>query len=425
MELPDFSAMHTLQHDVFLSFSWSDDAKAHAMYSDLSGAMKVFFAPVNLPLEVQRQARFQFANLLVEAMTRSAHFVALLSARYLESAWCRLEMHGFANLHRRDSARRIWLFEIEPCRETLPAPLRGLVFDGDREALLRILQRMVASGERPRGYDIGMPPRPCLPGLPLRRLYPPPKRAPWGFESQSRGMPGAPPYEVYESMVREYMVQMLRRGRWGILAGPSDQPELEVPMDGLDPRHQRLTHRAKEDAEYLLGLKVDPYSDRRRYSDICAELMLKMGAEGENAYDLRAMAECRSHMGADSCREALEIANRQLKAGADPAGYREICARSRYLLREYQAAIEVLQVESDTLNSNELLLLAAASAQLGDTGRAKVAVAAALAKEPGLNLSELRLHTMLEVDEDIEHWLAGLELAGIPAGPNLTPAGSH
>jgi hypothetical protein len=137
------------------------------------------------------------------------------------------------------------------------------------------------------------------------------------------------------------------------------------------------------------------------------------------------MAECRSHMGADSCREALEIANRQLKAGADPAGYREICARSRYLLREYQAAIEVLQVESDTLNSNELLLLAAASAQLGDTGRAKVAVAAALAKEPGLNLSDLRLHTMLEVDDDIEHWLSGLELAGIPGGPDELLAVKH
>ena len=157
MELPDFSAMHTLQDDVFLSFSWSDDAKAQALHGDLSVAMKVFFAPVDLPPEVQRQARFQFANLLMEAMTRSAHFVALLSPRYLESAWCRLEMHGFANLHRRDAARRIWLLEIEPCREALPAPLRGLVFEGDREALLRILQRMVAKGERPRGHDIGMP----------------------------------------------------------------------------------------------------------------------------------------------------------------------------------------------------------------------------------------------------------------------------
>lgn len=279
----------------------------------------------------------------------------------------------------------------------------------------------MASGERPRGYDIGMPPRPCLPGLPLRRLYPPPKRAPWGFESQSRGMPGAPPYEVYESLVREYMVQMLRRGRWGIQAGPDDQPVLEVPMDGLDPRYQRLSRRAKEDAEYLLSLKVDPYSDRRRYSDICVELMLKMGAEGENAYDLRAIAECRSHMGADSCREALDIGYRKLKAGADPAGYREICARAHYLLHDYQAAIEALQVGGAALNLSEQLILAAASAQLGDRGRATAAMTAALAIEPELNLSDLRLNTMLEVDEDIEHWLAGLELAGIPAGPNLTP----
>ncbi len=173
-------------------------------------------------------------------------------------------------------------------------------------------------------------------------------------------MPGAPPYEVYESLVREYMVQMLRRGRWGILAGPSDQPGLEVPMDGFDPRYHRLSRRAKEDAEYLLSFKVDPYSDRRRYSDICVELMFKLGAEGENAYDLRAMAECRSHMGADSCREALEIANRQLKAGADPAGYREICARAHYLLRGYQETIEALQVNCGTLHMAEQLLLAAA-----------------------------------------------------------------
>jgi hypothetical protein len=419
MEPPDFSALYALQYDVFLSYSWSDDAHARAQYGDLSGAMAVFFAPVDLPPEVQRQARFQFASLLMEALTRSAHFVALLSPRYLESAWCRLEMQGFANVHRRDAARRLWLFELQRCREQLPAPLRGLVFQGDREALLRTVQRTVRRGERPRGHDLGMPPQPCLPGLPLRRLYPPPKRAPWGFDSQSRGMPGAPPYEVYESLVREYMVQMQRRGRWGILAGPDDQPELEVPMEGLDPRYQRLSRRAKQDAEYLIGLKVDPYSDRRRYSDICAELMFKLGAEGENADDLHAMAECRSHMGADSCREALDIARRQLEAGADPARYRELRARAHYLRRDYQAAIDTLQVDGGALHLAEQLLLAAASAQLGDTDRAAAATAAALASEPGLNLADLRLNTMLEVDDDIEHWLTGLELAGLPAGPDV------
>jgi hypothetical protein len=105
-EPPDFSALYAVQYDLFLSCSWSDDADARALYGDLSGAMAVFFAPVDLPPEVQRQARFQFASLLMEALTRSAHFVALLSPRYLESAWCRLEMQGFANMHRRDAARR-------------------------------------------------------------------------------------------------------------------------------------------------------------------------------------------------------------------------------------------------------------------------------------------------------------------------------
>jgi hypothetical protein len=54
MEPPDFSALYALQYDVFLSYSWSDDAHARALYGNLSGAMAVFFAPVDLPPEVQR-----------------------------------------------------------------------------------------------------------------------------------------------------------------------------------------------------------------------------------------------------------------------------------------------------------------------------------------------------------------------------------
>ena len=413
--IPDFTAMGRLQHDLFLSYSWSDGQWARTLYDELTGAMKVFFAPVDLPHDLQCQARFQFANLLMDSLMRTAHCVALLSPQYLESAWCQLEMQGFANLHRRDPARRLWIFEIEPCLDALPSALRGLVFAGDRTSLLGSITQVVSRGERPRGFDIGMPPKPCLPGLPLRRLYTPPKPAPWGFESQSRGLPGAPPYEVYESLVREYMVQMLRRGKWGLLAGPDDQPQLEIPMDGLDDRYQRLTHRAKEDAEHLLSLQVDPFSDRRRYSDINVELMLALGDREGSEQDLRAMAECRSYMGPESCREALDIAGRQLAAGADPAGYRMIRARAHYLLHDYATAAEVIDADGGARFTAEHLLLAAARAQTGDVDGAAAAVAVALAEDLGLNLADLRLNTMIEEDEDIEHWMEGLALAGIPA----------
>ncbi len=50
---------------------------------------------------------------------------------------------------------------------------------------------------------------------------------------------------------------------------------------------------------------------------------------------------------------------------------------------------------------------------------------AALAIEPGLNLSDLRLNTMLEVDDDIEYLMAGFDLAGIAAGTDGPPAAKH
>jgi hypothetical protein len=407
-ELPDWT---TIRHDLFISFSFADMSSAATVDAALRPEFEVFFAPRCLPPERQAEARFQFASLLMDALARSAHVLALLSPRYLDSAWCQLEMIGFANLHRADRERRLWLHALEPCGARVPAALRSLLQPGPLDATIETVRRRVRASTRRRGFDFGgMPPAP-LPRLPLHALYPMPRRAPWKPDGRSRGHPAGPPYAVYEALVREYMVQLLRRNDPDPFS--MDEPWLEVPMDGLDPRLRSLTRRALEDARELLRpRRVSPFHTRRPYREMCIELMLQAGASGETPWLLRAMAECRAHMGPASRAEALSLAARALQAGEDAAALRRWRALAHYLggaLAEAVAAYE--GVGPADLHAPDWKLLAAAHARLGETAAASAAMARVRALEPGFDLAEEALQSMLEDDGDLDYWIDGLRLA--------------
>lgn len=401
----DLDALQQYRYDVFLSYSFQNEDTARRIYDRLGAATKLFFAPIDLPAGLQQQARFQYASLLADALVRSCHFVAVLSEPYLDSSWCRIEMMGFFNLLKGDRGRRMWLCAQQPLNTPLNAHLRSFVVSGSEEEALARIAKELAEAPRRTGSSLGFPPPVCLRPLPLREIYRPPKPAPWGFESQSRGLPGAPPYEVYEALVREYMVQLLRK---------RDVGKLDIPMEGIDARYAYLSNRARKDAEFFLSRRIDPFADRKPYSEICVELMFLMGAGGESEHNLRGMAECRSYMGPDSYREALSIAEDCIARFGGAAIYQRIRARAHYGLREYASAVRIIEEDATERFTEHWLLLAASHAQLGNQPEARRAAAKALESNPAFNCTDERIETPREDDEDIEHWIEGLTKAGLP-----------
>lgn len=410
----DLTDWASIRYDVFISFSFADMAAAAKVDAALRPEFEVFYAPRGLPPERQAEARFQFASLLMDALARSAHVLALLSPRYLESAWCQLEMIGFANLHRRDRERLLWLHALEPCGAAVPAALRGLLQPGPLATTLDTVRRSVRASPRRRGFDFGgMPPQP-LPQLPLHALYPPPRRAPWKSDGRSRGHPAGPPYAVYEALVREYIVQLLRRNDPPL---SMQEPWLEVPMDGLDPRLRSLTRHALEDARFLLQSRaVNPFDKRPRYREICVRLMHQAGQHGETPSLLRDMAECRAHMGPASRAEALSLAARALKAGEHAGALRRWSAQAHHLGGAHAEAVAAYAgVDAAELQAPDWKLLAAAHARLGDVASAAAAMARVRALEPGFSLAEDALQSMIEDDGDLDFWIEGLRQATVMA----------
>lgn len=411
VELPDWTS---IRYDVFISFSFADMAAAAEVDAALRPEFEVFYAPRCLPPERQVEARFQFASLLTDALARSAYVLALLSPRYLDSAWCQLEMIGFAHLHRQDRERKLWLHALEPVGAAVPTALRGLLQPGPLASTLETVRRSVRASPRRRGFDFGGMPPPPLPPLPLHDLYPMPKRAPWKSDGRSRGHPAGPPYSVYEALVREYMVQLLRRNAHPL---SMEEPWLELPMDGLDPRLRSLTRRALEDARYLLHSRaVNPFHERRRYREICVQLMHQAGQHGETPALLRDMAECRAHMGPNSRAEALSLAARALQAGEDAGALRRWSALAHHLGgAQAQAVAAYAGVDPSELQSPDWKLLAAAHARLGQAAPAAAAMARVRALEPGFDLADEALQSMIEDDADLAFWLDSLGQAVVMA----------
>jgi hypothetical protein len=198
-----------------------------------------------------------------------------------------------------------------------------------------------------------------------------------------------------------------------------EEPWLEVPMDGLDPRLRSLTRRALEDARHLLQVrKVSPFHTRRPYRELCIELMFQAGSGGETPSLLRAMAECRAHMGPASRAEALSLAARALEAGEDAAALRRWRALAHHLGGSHAEAVAAYAgVDPAELHAPDWKLLAAAHARLGQAAPAAAAMARVQALEPGFDLAEEALQSMLEDDGDLDFWIEGLRQAAAMAQP--------
>ncbi len=125
-------------------------------------------------------------------------------------------MHGFFNLYRNERRRRMWIKPVEPVSNQLIGQFVPFIFEENFHRLTKVIDGDITSnlinmGDR---FAENEPPRVFM-ELPLRERYESPSarnRPPWGKDSRSpHGIPGAPHYEIYEQLVREYMVQLTGR----------------------------------------------------------------------------------------------------------------------------------------------------------------------------------------------------------------------
>ena len=210
LDLPDWDRRVTYQYDVFISYSSVQESEAHNLYRSLEPELSVFFAPETLKSLDYEPG--QYVEVLKDSLTQSCQAIVLLSERFPESSWCQLEMYGYFHLCLAEEHRRLW---VVPLEEGVERQIGGqfVPLIRSREQAIESLKQRARKGDIAPGdrFADHMPPKMFV-DLPLYELYEPPSasnRPPWGKDSRSpHGIPGAPPFEIYEIMVREYMVQL-------------------------------------------------------------------------------------------------------------------------------------------------------------------------------------------------------------------------
>jgi hypothetical protein len=258
VDLDEFDGQFTYRYDVFISYSSAQETEASAIYEELREEMAVFFAPITLPrLDYEPD---QYVEVLTKSLTQSCQLLILLSERFLESSWCQLEMYGYLNLCHDEERRRMWIAVLEDgVDKHVGGQFVPMIFSRT-EAIDKVrkrhLQAVIRAGEQAQHT----PPRMFV-ALPLYERYEPPtpkNRPPWGTDSRSpHGMPGAPPFDIYERMVREYMVQLSRRRAgedFDSLFEEEVELELSIPMEEVGEQYGYMKMAARSDAEYMLSM---------------------------------------------------------------------------------------------------------------------------------------------------------------------------
>jgi hypothetical protein len=401
--LKSFLEPYAFKYDVFISYSGADEKEAKALYQALRPDLVSFYAPESLSVESQNEI---LVEPIQHGLMQSCQMVALLSESYLARSWCALELRGFFNLVAEEGRRKLWIVPLEPVDEELPGQMTPFLFSGTRDTLVESIRTAAASlkihvGDRFKRQRF---PRMFV-ELPLREYYPPPHtRAPWGNDSQSRGMPGAPLYDSYERLVREYMVQLLR-GR---------KPDrLEVAWaDALGP-YAYFTEDARRDAKRLIDLGVSPYQRpyHRTLGDWLRELRVAREQGQDPAEMNRLEGVARAHAG--QLEEGIRLLRDNL-TGADTNYYggdwwiHAELAQALYLSRRYEEALEVLSVLDKPLVEFAELVHAACLARLCRLTEAERQANA----EKNVFVNDIRIQSELERRVDLDFFAEGLELAG-------------
>jgi hypothetical protein len=408
--ITSFNYRISYQYDLFISYSSGQAKQAEAIYHRLSKSMMVFYAPISL--KTLEHTPNQYVEVLSDALRQSCQVLVLLSESYLDSSWCILELNGYFNLFLEEPKRRMAIIPIEPEIDKKVAGQFVPLIYPKKEALQKVKQhydnKIITVGEK---FADRIPPKLFL-DLPLYERYEPPtrnNRPPWGKDSRSpHGIPGAPPYEIYQQLVREYMVQILR-GKYNIFE--LDKLELSIPMLGVDERYNYIKRDARMDASSLNNLGYSPYSGTAKLNgrDMFAKAMKAYRNRSEITEETdfhEAFGKiCMGNL--DEGIKKMEMAIEENPGISNLKFYKIELARAKLISKDFAGAIK----ELDTIEIEyepEILVRAAALARLGKLSEKEKQKN----RSSGISLNKIRMWSLLENRKQLDYWIESLELAG-------------
>ena len=404
------------QYDVFISYSSAQESEARAVYELLRPEMSVFFAPETL--NALNYEPGQYVQVLSDSLTQSCQALVLLSSNFLESSWCQLEMYGYFNLLLDEEHRSLWVAILE---EGIDRQIGGQfvpLLSSRDEAVERVRRRFSEAALRVGDRFAEREPPKMFIDLPLYELYEPPSasnRPPWGKDSRSpHGVPGAPPFQIYEKMVREYMVQLSRRraGKEFDPYAPEEEDELvlSIPMMGVGEQYQYMKAAARRDAEEMLRLGFLGHSgsgggrlDGRYMFARSVQARLRGAAHEELDLDEAFGRICMGQL--DMINQLEQVIQRNEKSTLSNF-YKVELAKAKYLAKDYDGALAVL--EPLKIKHGAKLVNDACMARLGklpDTEREANA-------RSEVRIDDVRMRSSMEDRDQLDFWAEGLELAG-------------
>ena len=409
-------ARNAVQYDVFISYSTKNTEAAERLAGALGAAgFAYFYAPNDITRFLFKEAENQFVMPLLNAQLRSCQCVALVSGAYLDSPWCELELMGAFNLSIHGGGRALHLSLLEDVKERLIGQLHGYGRSGTFGDLIKAVAAAKQSCKLRVGDDLGVNPPKSFVDLPLRKYYEPPghaPRAPWRFDARTpRGYPGGPSYEVYQELVREYMVQMKKLGGPPRLFLEDDeQYKLKLQIPNLPEKYAFINERAYADAARLLREGISPTPWRPSFSEIWRDAEAAQ-AEGDSPTIQRRFGLVEFWEG--NWSRALEHFERavQMEDPPDSANVAYLAA-SYYQSKDYRKAVELLEPFADTNNYLVSKVLAMSLAKLGRKDVAALHREIILGIEPGFTTLKERTETWFVNNDDLDHWIEGLLEAG-------------
>jgi hypothetical protein len=395
------------QFDVFISYSTQQEKEARLLCQNLSSEnLKTFFAPISLKQD--ELTPNQFVNRLEEALFQSCQAVVLLSESFLDSSWCTLEMQGYFGLVHDERNRKLWIVPVEAIDDQLMGQLVPFIYDRGLQELVRDIRRAADNSQISIGDQFSKSELPRMfVELPLREFYEPPTRGnrpPWGKDDRSpHGIPGAPDYHVYERLVREYMVQIMRGREPGYL---------EIPIQSVAEKYSYMPDEAKLDAQKLINMGVSPYQRpyTRSLGDWLREIKIAR-AQGQDPAEMECL-EGAARANAGQFDEGVRLMRNGLDAGGDNLHHREHyiyeIAKAEHLTNRFEESLEVIKQLAGQLPQNASLVQAASLARLGRLSKEAIEKN----RTSKIRINDIRIESEIERREDLDYWAASLKMAG-------------
>jgi hypothetical protein len=405
--LSSFNEHLCYQHDVFISYSSAQETQARQIFEDLKAKnLNPFFAPISLKQD--QLTPNQFVDRLEEALFQSCQVVVVLSESFLDSSWCMLELHGYFGLATEDRNRRLWIVPIDAADNQLMGQLVPFIYDKGLKELVIDISLAAAEGQIRIGDQFAKYKLPDMfVELPLREFYEPPTRGnrpPWGKDDRSpHGIPGAPNYHVYERLVREYMVKILRGSKPGYL---------EIPIASVSKQYSYMPDEARQDAQKLINLGVSPF--QRPYTRALGDWLREIEqarAQGQDPAEMDCL-EGAALANAGQFDKGIGLMKKGLTAGGESMHDRKYyiykIARAEHLAHRFEASLQFLELHAENLSPSALLVRSASLARLGRLSDKEI-------EENGnsnTRINAIRIKSEIERRKDLDFWAASLQMAG-------------